>query len=84
MKPVKAVQSVAHRTHDSIDYAKLSTMYNESAVGDGVELDKVYNITLFKKALERRGVIVGKDVEAFSSGDVTIVKRISTAAMSRG
>lgn len=84
MKPVKDVRSVTHRVNESIDYESLAKLYNAAALNDGVEMTRVYNITLFKRALSRRGIEAGKDFEAFSHGEVTIVKRLSTAVMSRG
>lgn len=84
MKPVKHVNAEPTPAKASIDYDRLRELYNEAPVGGGVEMDRVYNISLFKQALVRRGLVPGKDVDAFTSGEQTIVKRTSTAVMTRG
>lgn len=57
-----------------IDYGKLAMLYNQIDEIDGyVELDQVYNITLFKQALERRGVVSGKDFIALNRKPYTYV-----------
>lgn len=66
-----------------VDYTKLVTYYNNLEIGQAVKLDKVSNITLFKNALSRRGVKVGTDAQAFTHGDHTFVKRLTTVEMKK-
>lgn len=67
-----------------IDYAKLADFYNSSEVGGAVEMDEqVYNITLFKKALSRRGVVSEVDFHAFNKGGKTLVKRLTLVEMTK-
>lgn len=68
----------------AIDYNKLADFYNASQVGAGIETDEeVYNITLFKRALNRRGLKVNEDFSAFNKDGKTFVKRLSEALMTK-
>lgn len=66
-----------------IDYVKLAEYYNALEVGGAVEMDAVYNITLFKQALERRGVVETTDFTAFTKHGKTLVKRLTQADMTK-
>ena len=67
-----------------IDYDKIADNYNRLEVGGAVIIDKVYNITLFKQHLERRGLSSNTDFYAFNKGDETCIKRLSQACMTKG
>lgn len=84
MRPVTEVETPKAIHKAAIDYAKLADLYNERAVGDGVVMEKVYNITIFRKNIAGRGLVPGVDFEAFTKDGETVVKRLSTAVMSRG
>jgi len=64
-----------------IDYALIARKYNTAEQGGSVKMKKVYNITLFKKALSRRGVRESIDFQAFNQDGFTYVKRISALRM---
>lgn len=67
-----------------IDYVKLAEFYNGLEVGGAVEMDeKVYNITLFKQALGRRGVVSEVDFHAFNKDGKTLVKRLTLVDMTK-
>lgn len=83
MKPVTEVQTPKpHKA--TLDYAGLADMYNARAIGDGVAMPKVYNITLFRKTLAGKGLVPDVDFTAFTKDGETVVKRLSAAVMSRG
>lgn len=64
------------------DYDELVTKYNQMQVGDVVRLGhRVSNITLFKRALERRKLKAGTDFTAYNSDDSCYVKRLSNQNM---
>ena len=67
-----------------IDYDELARLYNQAQVKGGVELDRVYNITLFKRALTRWGLKEGEDFTAENRGKVTLVVRLSNTTMTKG
>lgn len=66
---------------EQIDYAALATHYNALQIGGAVVMDKVYNITLFKRALERRGVVHNTDFQAYNADGKTYVKRLTITRM---
>ena len=80
---MKVVEKAGHATRTPIDYATLAEFYNALEVGGAVEMDAVYNITNFKEALGRRGLVHGTDVSAFSHSGKTLVKRLSQAVMTQ-
>lgn len=82
MKVVKNAD--AQKERERIDYAAIATFYNNNLqVGEALQIEPVYNITLFRRALNGRGVTSGKDFEAFGKGGKTLVKRLSMARMSK-
>lgn len=64
-----------------IDYKMLAKLYNNMAVGDCVEMEPVYNITLFKGYLEARKVHENVDFEAWTKDGKTFVKKLTQAHM---
>lgn len=51
--------------HQRIDYNEIADWYNlKTPVGGALKRERVYNITLFKNALARRGLVVNKDFRA--------------------
>ncbi|MNL80376.1 hypothetical protein D3C87_2072150 [compost metagenome] len=49
-----------------------------------VKMEKVYNITLFKRTISNRGVASEVDFQAYNRGDNTFVKRLTQVAMTKG
>lgn len=50
---------------ERIDYNEIADWYNfKVPVGGALKREKVYNITLFKHAIARRGLIVNRDFTA--------------------
>lgn len=80
---MKVVPKEGREPRASIDYKKLAELYNSLEVGGAVEMEPVYNITLFKDALGRRGVVLDTDFSAFNKDGITLVKRLSMAAMTQ-
>ena len=65
-----------------VDYDTIVSSYNRMHVGDVARLGyRVTNITLFKKALERRKVKSGADFLAYNTGDSCYIKRLSNTIM---
>jgi hypothetical protein len=79
---MKVVEHEERTPNTPIDYSKLADFYNRLEIGGAVEMDQVYNITLFKQAIERRGLGLG-DFQAFNKGGKTLVKRLTQALMSK-
>lgn len=80
---MKVVPKEGRSARTPIDYEKLADFYNALEVGGAVEMDAVYNITLFKEALERRSVVSETDFSAFNKDGKTLVKRLTQAAMTK-
>ena len=66
---------------EQIDYAELAKHYNTLQIDGAVVMDKVYNITLFKRALARRGVVIDTDFQAYNANGKTYVKRLTATRM---
>lgn len=68
-----------------VDYEGLAKDYNALEYKEGgdpfVGINRVYNITLFKRALTARGLIEGTDFVATTRGDHTYVIKKSPKAM---
>ncbi|MBC7198169.1 MAG: hypothetical protein H5U32_02860 [Pseudomonas balearica] len=61
-----------------IDYSALAEHYNALEVGKTLKLDQVYNITLFRQALVRRG-LGDEDVEVYQrKGNCFITRKTET------
>lgn len=67
----------------SLDYNLLADFYNRCAVGEAVQCEKVYNVTLFKKSLVNRGIASDVDFCAYNKDGKTYVKRLTTVRMSK-
>jgi hypothetical protein len=80
---MKVVEHEERTPNTPIDYNKLADYYNRLEIGGAVEMDQVYNITLFKEAVERRGIRREVDFLAFNRDGKTIVKRESQAPMNK-
>jgi len=80
---MKVVPEEGRSPRTSIDYGKLAELYNALEIGGAVEMDPVYNITLFKDALARRGLVNLEDFSAFNKDGRTLVKRLTQAAMTK-
>lgn len=68
----------------SIDYDEIVKAYNDMAVGSVIRRERVSNITLFKQALSRRGVVEGVDFKAYNLDGYTFVERLNQNVMTRG
>jgi len=78
--PADAVKN--HSQQNTIDYDKLAKLYDKAEIGQAVELDRVYNITIFKSILNKRyGLEHDVDFNAYNVGDKTYVKRNTEANM---
>lgn len=66
-----------------IDYAKLADYYNQNEIGEAVSMDQVYNISIFKESLERRGLVRDQDFVAYTTGGKTFVKRLTSVPMTK-
>ena len=62
-----------------IDYRKLAEVYNQLAVGRTLKLDPVYNITAFRRTLERRAP--AGSFEVFQRRGNCFIKRITEDSM---
>lgn len=80
---MKVVPQEGREPRTPIDYTKLAELYNALEIGGAVEMDLVYNITNFKEALARRGLVQQTDVNAFTLNGKTLVKRLSQAVMTQ-
>lgn len=80
---MKVVAQEGREPRSTIDYTKLAEFYNALEIGGAVEMDTVYNITNFKVALSRRGLVNQTDFTAFNKGGKTLVKRLTQATMSQ-
>ena len=67
----------------TVDYKKLAEFYNRCEVDEAVELEKSYNVTLFKKSLSLRGLTPDIDFQAYNKGEKCYVKRLTLAPMSK-
>lgn len=66
-----------------LDYPKIAAHYNELQLQGALKLEKVYNISLFKARLERRGVKRDIDFIAYNSGDHTYIQRLTAKTMKK-
>lgn len=66
-----------------INYGEVASLYNAAQINGGVELDRVYNITLFKRTLTRRGLVEGVDFTAANHKSITLVTRLSPKKMTK-
>ncbi|QYW06511.1 hypothetical protein uan_099 [Pseudomonas phage UAntarctica] len=82
MKVVAAAQT-PERSWNPIDYVAMARHYNNAELNGGVELDRVYNITLFKRALEGWGIREGIDFTAANHKAITLVTRLSATRMTK-
>jgi hypothetical protein len=80
---MKVVNEGAPNQRTQIDYNKLADFYNSAEIEGAVETDEVYNITLFKKRLQNRGLVLDVDFTAFNKDGKTFVKRLSEALMTK-
>lgn len=81
---MKVVKEEVGSPRTPIDYNKLADYYNSAEIGGAVQMDEpVYNITLFKKAISRRGLVLDVDYTAFNKDGKTLVKRLSQALMTK-
>jgi hypothetical protein len=79
------MQTVDHakgRAAEPIDYAELAKHYNTLQIDGAVVMPKkVYNITLFKQAVARRGLKSELDFQAYNADGKTYVKRLTIQRM---
>ena len=74
----------APKERKTIDYSLLADHYNRCEVGGAVEMDKVSNVSLFKKTMGNyRGLTADVDFQAYNKGGKTYVKRLTMARMSK-
>lgn len=68
-----------------IDYNEIVEAFNRlEPNGDkAIKIARVYNITLFKEILGRRGGKSDVDFQAYSSGDHTYIKRLTQVEMTK-
>ncbi len=66
---------------NAIDYAEVAKSYNRIQPLQALRMGQVYNISLFKAALVRRGVTHGTDFKAFNKKGHTYVQRVSEKNM---
>lgn len=62
-----------------IDYRKIAEAFNELPVGRTLRLDPVYNITVFRRTLERRAP--SGSFEVFQRRGNCFLKRVTADAM---
>lgn len=67
-----------------IDYGDIARRYNELEKGCALRIPRVYNITHFRAALERRGLLHRADFKASVKGRQCIIKKLSDARMNGG
>lgn len=62
-----------------IDYRKIAETYNSMEVGKVMRLESVYNITAFRRSLERR--LPAGNFDAYQRGKKCFIKRITSVPM---
>lgn len=62
------------------DYEQIAEVYNGTEIGQAVRLDRVYNTTLFRQALERRG-LTAADAAVYQRGDYCFIARKTETQM---
>lgn len=77
-------KEAAQKERERIDYNAIADFYNRLQVGEALQIEPVYNITLFRRALANRGVKIDVDFDAFGKGGKTLIKRVSMARMTKG
>lgn len=65
--------------HQRIDYRALAELYNKMAVGQTLKHAPVYNITVFRRNLQRR--VAEGSFSVFQRSGHCFIKRLTTAEM---
>ncbi len=65
--------------HQRIDYRALADTYNKMAVGQTLKRPQVYNITMFRRNLQRR--VAEGGFEVYQRNGHCFIKRLTTAEM---
>lgn len=68
-------------SRQAIDYRDIAERYNDLARGQVLRLPRVYNITHFRRALERRGLTHRIDFKVSHQGSNCVIKRLSDVEM---
>ena len=71
------------RPREFIDYQAIAREYNQLRIGGRLIRKSVYNITLFKQILARRG-LTSSDVRVFQAAGSCYMERVTSAVMSEG
>lgn len=78
------VAEAAPKPLNKVNYNEVADNYNQLKVGEtALEMDRVSNITLFKRAVENRGLVSNVDFKAFNNGEHTFVLRLTQALMKK-
>ncbi|CAD5377404.1 hypothetical protein OF001_U20331 [Pseudomonas sp. OF001] len=80
MSAVEIVEGTAPAPHNRIDYAEIVDVFNKTYVGGKFRIPKVYNVTLFRNNLLRRG-LTADDISVYQRGDHCYIQRLSDAVM---
>lgn len=80
MSAIEIVEGIAPAPQNRIDYAEIVDVFNKTYVGGKFRIPKVYNVTLFRNTLLRRG-LTAKDIAVYQRGDHCYVQRLTDAVM---
>lgn len=69
---------------ESLDYRGIAERYNALPPGRAFRIARVYNITHFRRALERRGLAHRVDFKVAHQGNHCIIRRLSDVPMDTG
>lgn len=80
MSAIELVEGNAPSPVNRIDYAEVADVYNKTFVGGKFRLPKVYNVTLFRNNLLRRG-LTPQDIAVYQRGNHCYIQRLTDAVM---
>lgn len=81
MSAIEIVEGAAPDPHNRIDYAEIVDVFNKTYVGGKVRIPRVYNVTLFRNSLLRRG-LTAADISVYQRGAHCYIQRLTDAVMS--
>lgn len=80
MSAIEHVEGNAPSPTNRIDYAEVVDIYNKTYVGGKFRMPKVYNVTLFRNNLLRRG-LTAEDICVYQRGGHCYIQRLSETVM---
>lgn len=80
MSAIEMVEGDSPSPANRIDYAELVDIYNKTYVGGKFRIPRVYNVTLFRRNLLRRG-LAADDIAVYQRGGHCYLQRLTDAVM---